>query len=631
MTGDIRTLSAIGGVLVRRPIKTPDPDPVVPGVPEDIDPAIYRTTLTWKANYLADTAALVASYEGPDQDIKMATPGTTMTLVADPITPGATRKFMKAVQPNGTATTNGVTSSPRFQIEDPRRVVEGDAFWTAQTYIFPADWPAVGLFQGFLQVYQFFGAPFGGGPTISLTCRSDGQYDDPDTLRWGFNRDNGNIATGLAWKWPMQRMIYVDIAMRIVAGRKDPRTDDVAGIFFPAKGSVEIWMNTGQGWVQQTLLGGVTRIACAVIGEVNDVGPNSNEIQIYRRLDEFFDPVTLYVGGHARGPSLASVDPKSYSQPKPPVPTFVVGTTKPSSSNCGAGSLVEADGVTVRSAPTVVFNGNKSLTGGQTLKNLIINGRVTITGANNTVENCIIRGASAEPTAYAYLVESSNSTGTLIRHCDLRPQTSSPYWNAVGRRNYTVERCDISRITDGFSIFNLNLDRRCNVKVRANYGHDMVQYRPDYANNNREETHNDWAQLESNAQDVSDVEIEGNYFNARFEYARNASGAPITPTNTNRSCIMLSPVSNGTTGHSVSVSAINNWLDGGYITINGGGNNPGSRVYIIGNRFERPTETTTSGGTGVTKSLILDTTITIVAVSNNVYSDNGGAVPISGG
>jgi hypothetical protein len=375
----------------------------------------------------------------------------------------------------------------------------------------------------------------------------------------------------------------------------------------------------------------VTRLACATIGSVNTDGPNSNEMQLYRRLDAFPQDLTHYIGGHARGPSLASVDPKSFNQPKPPVPTFVVGTTKPSSSNCGAGSLVEADGVTVRSAPTVVFNGNKSLTGGQTLKNLIINGRVTITGANNTVENCIIRGSSVLPTAYAYLVESSNSTGTLIRHCDLRPQTDSAYWNAVGRRNYTVERCDISHITDGFSIFNLNLDRRCNVKIRANYGHDMVQHRPDYANNNRAETHNDWAQLESNAQDVSDVEIEGNYFNARFIYARNATGGSITPTNTNRSCIMLSPVSNGTTGHSVSVSAINNWLDGGYITINGGGNNPGSRVYIIGNRFERPTETTTSGGSGVTKSLVLDTTITIVAVSNNVYSDNGGAVPISGG
>lgn len=286
------------------------PARVAPGIAQDIDPAIYRPALTWSAQY--DTQAnMMASYSGPDQDVKLSNTGT-LTLVADPLNPTRTRKFMQTDMPNGTSTTNGVTANPRMQIEDPRLILDGDEFWTAQTYIFPTAWPVVGTTDGYIQVFQMYGAPFGGGATITLTFRADGPYDTPDVLRWGFNRDNANIASNLAWKWATQRNKYVDIAMRIRADRKDPRTDDAAGVFYPGLGSVEIWLNTGTGWTQQTLIGGVTRLECVTIGEVNTTGPNSNEVQLYRRLDAFPGTLTHYISGHKRGPSLASVDPHSY-------------------------------------------------------------------------------------------------------------------------------------------------------------------------------------------------------------------------------------------------------------------------------------------------------------------------------
>jgi hypothetical protein len=50
-------------------------------------------------------------------------------------------------------------------------------------------------------------------------------------------------------------------------------------------------------------------------------------------------------------------------------------------------------------------------------------------------------------------------------------------------------------------------------------------------------------------------------------------------------------------------------------------------MIVRGNRFERPSATVG----GVTRSLVLDATITRVDVSGNVYSDDGSPVPVTNG
>ena len=336
-------------------------------------------------------------------------------------------------------------------------------------------------------------------------------------------------------------------------------------------------------------------------------------------------------GGFATRWGRASLPIEGYVSGNPVVAAFTLGTTKPTAALTGVGSLVETDG-TLRSAPTIIIDGDVYLTGGQTLADRIIKGRVYSSGTGNVVENCDIRGAVAAPTAYAYLIKTSDSTGTLIRHCTLRPQTHSYYWNGIGQKNYTAYRCDISRVTDGFSAFSLASDKLCKINVSACYGHDMIQFRPDRANtptNPRAETHGDFIQLENNVQDPADIVVEGNWFNARHEYAVDAyTGEIIATNNKNRSCIMLSPIDNGNSGSTCSGSFINNWFDGGFMTLNAGGNNPGGRIIVRGNRFERPTETATSGGPGVYASLVIDAGLVKVDVSGNTYSGSTDSVPV---
>lgn len=273
---------------------------IVGDVPEPANG--YRTALTWAADYSTTLSALKASYAIDGAYIKGS---STLSLVTSPL--GGTRKFMKAVVPN---ILPGVTANPRMQANSPVNVLDGDEFWFGVTYIFPTDWPAIARptaaapHPGFLQVFQLFGEPFGGGPTVSLTFRTDGGYDsgDPDILRWGFNRDNSPADgfTGLAWQWKMQRNIYVDIAMRMRMGRT------------AATGSVEIWMDVGTGWKKQVLFGGVKRIGCTTIGTVNTTGPQSTHVQCYRTVDKFPQDVTIFIGGHKIGPTFESVDPHSY-------------------------------------------------------------------------------------------------------------------------------------------------------------------------------------------------------------------------------------------------------------------------------------------------------------------------------
>ena len=285
-----------GGLPVELPSGT--------GVAEPI--AGFRTALNWAADYSSTTEALKASYTTPGGQIKG---DTTVSLVADPL--GTSRKFMLTAVPNDL---NGVTQNPRMQAESPRTILEGDGFWVAQTYIFPTDWPdpGTGAPDGYLQVFQVYGEPFGGGATITLTCRANGTYDNGETgyLRWGFNRDNPN--PGLAWRWKVVRNIKVDIALRVVMGRT------------AQTGSAEIWLNTGTGWEQQTLFGGVKRLSCVTLGEVNGIGPNSAQVQLYRSADDFPGTKSLYIGGHKIGGSLAAVDPMSYPTSPPPAPSDVV-------------------------------------------------------------------------------------------------------------------------------------------------------------------------------------------------------------------------------------------------------------------------------------------------------------------
>jgi hypothetical protein len=409
----------------------------------------------------------------------------------------------------------------------------------------------------------------------------------------------------------MERLKRIDIAMRVIAGR----TVDT--------GSVEIWQNTGAGWVQQTLIGGVKRLGCVTIGSVNTTGPNSNELQLYRGLDQFPGTLHHFMTGHARGPSLASVDPHSHDgtwdvttpPPPPPVngPESNLGFIEPNGSNVGAGKMPEAN----RPYPRIEIFGDVTLTGTQSLKDRIVHGRVYCNGAN-LVENCVIDGGPAPTTGEVYLVQTHGGTGSTIRYCNLAPANPSPRWNGVGTKYFTAEYNNIWRVTDGFSVFSQLADGVTNTKILGNFCPSMIQFRPDLPRNGaqRPETHNDTVQLQGNRKLASDCIIEGNSFDAThsasYEYG---TLVPLTSTFTNLAAVMVT--ANTQAGCSATIK--NNWLRGGIFTLNAGKPNSGGILIVTGNRCERPP----SSQPTINKSLNIDISTTYTA-SDNFYLNSDG-------
>lgn len=207
----------------------------------------------------------------------------TISSVKSPVGNDGLR-MLKAVVPN--TATGGVTANPRMQAGSDYVIEKGDEFWLYFDIVFPSTFPVVGLYDGFIQVCQFYGAPFGGGATFTLTSRSDGTYDTAeDNLRWSPNRDNPQIK-GLIWKHKIYRGIKHRYAIRMKV------TDSLE------TGYVEIWYDrSGTGYQQQVLYGGVTRLPIILWGSVNSEGPGRTEMQVYRREGEY-DSVTLYHGNH---------------------------------------------------------------------------------------------------------------------------------------------------------------------------------------------------------------------------------------------------------------------------------------------------------------------------------------------
>jgi hypothetical protein len=82
----------------------------------------------------------------------------------------------------------------------------------------------------------------------------------------------------------------------------------------PHVGFVEIWMNTGSGWVQQKLAGG-PRLYMSTYDATNNGGANNSRLALYYRNDTP-GPLTMF-GGPVRiasaGPNgFAAVAPHSY-------------------------------------------------------------------------------------------------------------------------------------------------------------------------------------------------------------------------------------------------------------------------------------------------------------------------------
>lgn len=291
-------------------------------------------------------------------------------------------------------------------------------------------------------------------------------------------------------------------------------------------------------------------------------------------------------------------------------PVFSLGTTEPVASNTGAG--------VIRAYPTIELNGDQTVTTPLGIVDRIINGRVIITG-DGSIENCVVRGeVSPTYTTHTQLVETSNaSSRAYVGYCDISPQTPSAYISGIGNKRFYAYRCKMWHNNDDFGLFSTT-DGIVNSRIEGCLTYDMARFAPDYANNNRAETHNDNAQLQGNIQDPTDIVMVGNSF-----IGRHSQTVGTLPTaHIQISAIMISV----NTQAGCSGTWDRNWMRGGAYTFNAGGASASSTLIVTDNRFERP-------GTispGNTKALVIASAATRTA-TGNTYIDNGGTVPVNAG
>lgn len=294
--------------------------------------------------------------------------------------------------------------------------------------------------------------------------------------------------------------------------------------------------------------------------------------------------------------------------PPPPPDSFILGETKPTASNTGAGIL--------RAYPTVVatglVGGVLTLTGTQSLVDKVVNGRVVCKG-NNLIENCVINGGAAITSGAKWFINTSGATAQAdIRFTTITCTNPTAWTNGIGERNYFAYRCLIEKTTDLFAAYctTSGFDTPLNVKIHGCYGRQMVRFAPDYANGNRAETHNDWIQVQGG----QGVDLFGN--NMQAYHHPTLGTVPIPSPHEQIAAVMLT----ANTARITDITIRNNWIGGGQQAINGGAVNRAGTpnvVNVYNNIFDRGARVASDGDT---LALCLDTTTT-GTISNNKYED----------
>ncbi|HEX8182002.1 MAG TPA: hypothetical protein VF575_00195 [Candidatus Saccharimonadales bacterium] len=286
-----------------------------------------------------------------------------------------------------------------------------------------------------------------------------------------------------------------------------------------------------------------------------------------------------------------------------------------------------------------IVNGTLTLaTAGVTISGFDIPARIVIRAANITIRKCRVRG-NATLANNSALVDCNNAAvvNCIVEDCLLVPDHPSVWWNGMIGHDYTAQRNNVYHTVDGFGIYNIaSRSAPNNVKLYANYVHDLTYYSPDpnHASDTPvSKTHNDCVQLQGN----SNTDIRWNNFQGFFsttvgdtQYTstnRNAQGGynVYHPSVTANAVLQVTQ----NVGPVTNLIFDSNWCDGGGGTLNMAskgdviGNTIGS---ITNNKFGRGQYYKASGG---------DTTVTFlssgfkyVSTTGNVYEDNGNPITL---
>ncbi len=312
---------------------------------------------------------------------------------------------------------------------------------------------------------------------------------------------------------------------------------------------------------------------------------------------------------------------------------MVVGTTKPTAANVGAGKIRAMPTQPASDADGTWNDGVLTIT--KDLRDRVVHGLVKVGASGLRIENCDIRGdVRHAPSGGRYMIDTGGGfTRTLVRYNTIHSTYPSRFLNAIGPRNVIAEFNDISHVTDGFVPSPGGGSSDVEMLVRANYVHDLQFFAPDPGHAPTPLTTaggvpitGPWAGLPWNHADAIQVQVDGTTGlevygnNLVATWARDpVSTLPLPNAIAEMSALMLNA------GTDLTIE--DNWIDGGEYAVNNA--DPSVTGTMARNRFGRQMARRGPGDGGyLALMLAADGLRTHDGTADqNVWQDSGRLVP----
>jgi hypothetical protein len=225
--------------------------------------------------------------------------------------------------------------------------------------------------------------------------------------------------------------------------------------------------------------------------------------------------------------------------------------------------------------------GDLNITAPGTYANLDVHGFVKVNAANVRIVNSRVRGGVA--TTSQGLIEATGAavSNLVIEGVELVPEHPSYLLTGVLGHDYTAKCVNVYQTVDGFGIFNTHAPGGAShVNITQSFCHELAYYSPDPGHDDNK-SHNDCIQIQGGSGAVIT-------YNRLHAYYSNKVGTMNFPADHSQalSTLML----NANVGKTTDLVVTDNLLDGGEISVNGGGLTYQSTDFLgtfYRNRFDR--------------------------------------------
>lgn len=301
------------------------------------------------------------------------------------------------------------------------------------------------------------------------------------------------------------------------------------------------------------------------------------------------------------------------------VVTPPVGYTKPDASNTGHTGVL------------ATYAGPSTITANNTLvENKEIRlASITVKASNVTFRNCLFRG---DGTTSSTLIAAWDPlcVNLLVEDCTFAPDFVGLGNQGIHGHDYTVRRCDVSRVVDGFGCFRPAGEQGgANVLIESNWVHGLHCMLD--AADSLGITHNDCVQIHGSG----GVHIYGNTLTANPGSSSQFVTSPQGTATGGMSCVMMTPSTTyGSDCPDVRIE--DNWLDYGSacLNLNRQSTAATSQATVLNNKYGRNGARTGLTGYRILRDATLDcpglpTTTGPDTTNGNVYEDTGLPVTVN--